>query len=89
MIYDQTGNRIFTGGDDNLVKVWCADTGWLLHTIRAHQTITRNNTLYMIIDLDIDSDNTILVSSSSDKTIRVWDLKTFDPISYIHVVWFY
>lgn len=42
LIYDGTGTRFFTGGDDNLVKVWDSDTGWLIRTIRAHKTVTRN-----------------------------------------------
>jgi WD40 repeat protein len=37
------------------------------------------------LDLEVDADNTVLVSASSDKTIRVWDLKTLEPISCIHV----
>ena len=38
--FDRTGNVFFTGGDDSLVKVWCAKTGWLVRSIRGHQTFT-------------------------------------------------
>jgi WD40 repeat protein len=85
VVFDSTGNRFFTGADDNLVKVWCAKTGYLIHTIRAHQTITRSNLQYTIIDIEVDPENELLVTASSDKTIRYWDLKTYYPNGYIHV----
>jgi WD40 repeat protein len=33
------GRRLFTGGDDNLIKVWDVKTGWLLKTIRSFNSI--------------------------------------------------
>jgi WD40 repeat protein len=33
------GSRLFTGGDDNLIKVWDVKTGWLLKTIRYFNSI--------------------------------------------------
>jgi WD40 repeat protein len=73
------------GSDDNVVKVWCTNSGYLIHTIRAHQTITRTNSQYMIVELEIDPDNQFIVTASSDKTIRYWDLNTYMPMGYIHI----
>lgn len=35
-MFDRTGERVVTGADDKLVKVWSARTGNLLHTLRGH-----------------------------------------------------
>ncbi len=38
---DWTGRRIFTGSDDKVCKMWSADTGQLMHSMRGHmQEIT-------------------------------------------------
>ncbi|KAJ3276109.1 hypothetical protein HDV01_006279 [Terramyces sp. JEL0728] len=81
LVYDKTSSLLFTGGDDHLVKVWCTRTGYLLHTIRPHQTLTRQEQ-GVIVDLSINSTNTLLATCSSDKTIRLWDMDTWEPKGY-------
>ena len=34
VIFDKTGTQIVTGSDDTLVKIWCASTGLLRHSLR-------------------------------------------------------
>jgi WD40 repeat protein len=75
IVFDHSGNRIITGGDDYLVKVWSTHTGLLLHTLRGHQSD--------ITDLAIDERNEILATSSNDMDVRLWDLKTFHPIAVL------
>jgi WD40 repeat protein len=68
------------------VKVWCAKTGWLIHTLRPHQTIDPLvRRVGQINDFSINLANTILATSSSDRTIRTWNLETFEQLSYINV----
>ncbi|KAJ3322653.1 hypothetical protein HDV06_002867 [Boothiomyces sp. JEL0866] len=81
LVYDKTSSLVFTGGDDNLVKVWCTRTGYLLHTLRPHQTLIRQEQ-GVIVDLSINSTNTLLATCSSDKTIRLWDMNTWEPKGY-------
>lgn len=65
--YSPNGNRIVTGGNDNLVKIW-DNTGALLFTCSGH--------MHDITQVKVSSDNLYVVSASKDKTIKVWDINT-------------
>lgn len=90
--YDQTGLFIFTvniyiyirlicrflkrffitkGSNDCLIKVWSTHDGRLLRTLKGHKS--------RINDLNINSENTLLASVNSDKTIRI---RKFRMLSY-------
>lgn len=73
--FDRTGNYIFTGADDALIKIWKASNGRLLATLRGHNS--------EITDIAVNYENTLLASGSCDKTIRVWCLKTKAPIAVL------
>ncbi|XP_025097468.1 PH-interacting protein-like isoform X2 [Pomacea canaliculata] len=73
--YDRTGRYIFTGADDALVKIWNADSGRLLATLRGHSS--------EITDLAVNYENTLLASSSCDKMVRVWCLRTKAPLAVL------
>lgn len=66
--FDMTGQFIFTGADDYLIKIWSARDGRLLSTLRGHSG--------EITDLSINFENQLLASGSTDKYIRIWDLRT-------------
>ncbi|KXS12161.1 YVTN repeat-like/Quino protein amine dehydrogenase [Gonapodya prolifera JEL478] len=73
--FDRTGNRFITGSDDYLVKIWSARSGWLIYTLRGHTS--------EIIDLAVNHENTLLASASNDDTIRIWHLKTGEPLTVL------
>ena len=66
IVFDKSGHKMVTAGDDGLAKVWCTRTGRLINTFRGHD----NN----IADLSISSDNRLLATASEDRTIKVWNL---------------
>ncbi|XP_065837497.1 bromodomain and WD repeat-containing protein 3-like isoform X2 [Oscarella lobularis] len=76
LLMDRTGRRIFTGADDNLVKIWSSTDGRLLMTLRGHQSV--------IADISVNHENTLLASGGLDKTVRVWDLKNGSPVAVLH-----
>ncbi|ESP01057.1 hypothetical protein LOTGIDRAFT_140025, partial [Lottia gigantea] len=76
VLFDRTGQYIFTGADDHLVKVWSVKDGRLLATFRGHSA--------EITDIAVNFENTLLAAGSCDKMIRVWCLKTKSPVAILH-----
>jgi len=61
-------NLIFTCSLDTILRVWDARTGNLVRTFEGHSN--------QLLDFDMFTDangKTLLVSSSEDNTVRVWD----------------
>jgi len=58
-----------------LVKIWSLKTGDLLFTLRGH--------VGNITDLAVNHSNTLLASSSDDKTVRVWEISTGAPVAVL------
>ncbi|KNC76136.1 hypothetical protein SARC_11354, partial [Sphaeroforma arctica JP610] len=75
-LYDRTGTRVITAGDDGNIKIWSAITGELMRTLRGH---TRE-----VVDISISSDNTTLVSACRDKVTVIWDMIKGDQLQVIH-----
>ncbi|XP_069492166.1 bromodomain and WD repeat-containing protein 1 isoform X2 [Ambystoma mexicanum] len=73
--FDRTGQRIFTGSDDCLVKIWSTYDGRLLATLRGHSA--------EISDMAVNYENTLIAAGSCDKIIRVWCLRTCAPIAVL------
>jgi WD40 repeat protein len=66
--FDQTGQRVVTGADDGLIKIWCARTCLVLGVLRGHKgDITE-------LTLSSSAAGTILASSSNDGNVRLWDV---------------
>ncbi|KAF9179276.1 Bromodomain and WD repeat-containing protein 3 [Haplosporangium sp. Z 767] len=75
LLFDKTNNRVITGSDDYLIKIWSAQSGYLLFTLRGHAAV--------VTYMDLSSDNTMLASASNDGIVRVWDLKTSAPVAVL------
>ncbi|KAI9100644.1 hypothetical protein DFS34DRAFT_684688 [Phlyctochytrium arcticum] len=88
-IWDRTGSIYCTGGDDSLVKVWCARTGLLMRTLRGHATFLEENGQaaehHYVLDMCINEENTLLATASSDGTVHVWSTITWEPVTSIAV----
>lgn len=64
------GIHVISGSDDSTLKVWCARTGNLLHTLVGHSGGVWASQL---------KDN-IVISGSTDRTVRVWNIETGECI---------
>ncbi|KAM9319596.1 bromodomain and WD repeat-containing protein 1 [Gastrophryne carolinensis] len=73
--FDRTGERIFTGSDDCLVKIWSAIDGRLVATLRGHSA--------EISELTVNCENTLIAAASCEKIIRVWSLRTCAPVAVL------
>uniref|UniRef100_A0A1X7TMN1 Uncharacterized protein n=1 Tax=Amphimedon queenslandica TaxID=400682 RepID=A0A1X7TMN1_AMPQE len=73
--FDSTGQRIITGADDDLAKIWCSRTGQLVTTLRGHHA--------EITDLSVSWDNTLIATGSLDKLVRVWCGDTSAPLAVL------
>ncbi|VVC30293.1 Six-bladed beta-propeller, TolB-like,WD40-repeat-containing domain,Bromodomain,WD40 repeat, conserved [Cinara cedri] len=73
--FDTSGRFIATGADDYLVKLWEANTGRLLSTLRGASA--------EITDIAINTQATLIAAGSMDKVLRVWCLQTSRPIAHV------
>uniref|UniRef100_A0A8C5M0Z6 Bromodomain and WD repeat domain containing 1 n=1 Tax=Leptobrachium leishanense TaxID=445787 RepID=A0A8C5M0Z6_9ANUR len=73
--FDRTGERIFTGSDDCLLKVWSTLDGRLLASLRGHSA--------EISELAVNYENTLIATTSCEKLIRVWSLRTGAPVTVL------
>ncbi|KAI8809768.1 hypothetical protein BJ742DRAFT_803620 [Cladochytrium replicatum] len=85
LLFDRLGRRFFTGGDDNIVRVWDAHTGWLVHTLRGHRSILPSQEAPVILDITINDANTMVATASSDRTVAVWKHGTFELLGILEV----
>ncbi|CAL1534125.1 unnamed protein product [Lymnaea stagnalis] len=75
VLFDRTGNYIFTGADDALVKIWSVYDMRLLATLRGHSA--------EITDMAVSFENTYLASGSCDKVVRIWCLRSKAPAAVL------
>ena len=61
-------NRIITGSFDKTCKVWDAESGDCLHTLRGHLT--------EIVCLCFNPQSTLIATGSMDNTAKLWDVNT-------------
>lgn len=65
----EQGERVFTGGIDNEIKVWDVRKNNVVLTLRGHSdTVT---------GLAMSPDGTKLLSNAMDSSVRVWDARPF------------
>merc|ERR1719319_9885 len=75
ILFDKTGQYVFTGADDLLVKMWSTTTGRLYFTFRGASS--------EISDMAVSDDNRMLAAGSTDKIIRVWCLLSAAPVAVL------
>ncbi|TRY75830.1 hypothetical protein TCAL_08567 [Tigriopus californicus] len=75
LLFDRSGQYVFTGADDLLVKCWRVTDGNLIHTFRGASS--------EITDMAISHDNRLLAAGSVDKIIRVWCLNSAAPVAVL------
>jgi WD40 repeat protein len=64
--YSPDGRWVASGGEDNTVKLWDAQTGALVRTSRGHTSVVSR--------VAFSPDSQRLASASFDKTAKLWDL---------------
>jgi DNA-binding beta-propeller fold protein YncE len=70
--YSPDGKRIATGAYDHVVKVWDADSGNELDTLKGHT--------WVIHQLAFSPDGKWLASAGFDQTVKIWDVATGKPL---------
>ncbi len=65
MAFSPDGKRIVTGSWDGTVKVWDADKGQELLSLKGHTD--------WVTSVAFSPDGKRIVSGSEDKTVKVWD----------------
>ena len=68
MNYDATGTLVATGSSDKCVRVWDIEKGFCTHSYKEHTDII------LLVTFHPDPTRLTLFSSSSDNTIKIYDL---------------
>ena len=66
--FSPDGRWVASGGEDNMVRLWDATTGELVHPFRGHSSIVSR------VAFSFSPEGKRLASASYDKTLKVWDL---------------
>ena len=74
-IFDRSGRYALTGADDTLVKVWDADRGSLVMTLRGHKGY--------ITFIAVSPDNALVASSCTEGEIRLWRLRDGECVALL------
>jgi WD40 repeat protein len=82
LIFSPDGKRIVSASNDDTIKVWDAETGREIRTLRGHKHVPQPGMpLPVILEGDVwavafSPDGKRIVSGSNDDTIKVWDAET-------------
>lgn len=71
--FSPNGKTIASGGKDNTVRLWDADSGKLLTTFIGHKG--------PVTSVALSPDGKILASGSQDKTIRLWNVASGETLT--------
>ena len=66
--YSQDGNRVVSGSEDNVVRVWNVTTGEVEAELKGHTD--------WVTSVAFSQDGSQVVSGSRDKTVRIWNVTT-------------
>ncbi len=67
-IFNKSNSIVFSGGHDNIVKMWDFNTGGLIKSMAGHDD--------WVYDVCLSFDEKYIYSGSFDKTIKVWEIAT-------------
>jgi WD40 repeat protein len=71
--FSPDGKRSVSGGSDQTLKIWDAETG--------HETLTLRGHAMGVLSVAFSPDGTRIVSGSDDRTLKVWDARTGQSIT--------
>jgi WD40 repeat protein len=77
--------RLVSVGDDMLVKVWEADTGKLIHTLKGHAAQTPQGHVTALYTVAVSPDGKYAASGDRIGSVRVWDLASGEQVQSLEV----
>lgn len=66
--FNKNATLVFSGGHDNLIKVWDVATGNMIYSMAGHED--------WVYDISLSLDEKTVYSAGFDKVIKVWDLNS-------------
>ncbi|XP_057859108.1 autophagy-related protein 16 isoform X1 [Cryptomeria japonica] len=68
LLFENNSDRLITGGQDMLVKLWDINSGTLISTL--------HGCLGAVLDLGVSGDNKFILGASSDHKLYLWDVQS-------------
>jgi hypothetical protein len=76
MSYSPDGTRIVSGGKDKTVRIWNADTGAEVFTLRGHGDSPLLADFSPVSSVAFSPDGKLVASGSYDYTVKIWKVET-------------
>jgi WD40 repeat protein len=79
------GKLLISAGDDMLVKLWCAESGELVRTLKGHEERTPQGHLTALYALAVSPDGRHLASGDRIGTVCIWEIESGKQIGTFQV----
>ena len=71
--YSPDGERVVTASDDGTARIWDADSGEALETLRGHESSASGVDFNGVNGAEFSPEGDLVVTASEDGTARIWD----------------
>lgn len=84
LVVTPDGKRVISVADDMLAKVWDAETGKLVHTLKGHEPLTPNHYPSMLFSAAVSPDGKTIATADKTGWVFLWSMETGKKTGELH-----